>query len=66
MLTDNQCLYRKKEGIAYICSKMGYKADEIAVFGNCASDIPMLSAYPFSVAVNADEAAKQTATYTIN
>lgn len=45
---------------------MGYKAEEIAVFGNCASDIPMLSAYPFSVAVNADEAAKQTATYTIN
>ena len=55
----------KKEGVGYICSEMGYLPDKIAVFGNSASDIPMLKEYKFSVTVNADKETEEAATYNI-
>lgn len=55
----------KKEGVGYICSEMGYLPDKIAVFGNSASDIPMLKEYKFSVTVNADKETEEAATYHI-
>lgn len=55
----------KKEGIGHICSEMGYNPDQIAVFGNSASDIPMLKEYKFSVAVNADKETAGAAAYNI-
>ena len=55
----------KKEGILHICSNMGYKPEEIAVFGNSASDVPMLKEFGFSVAVNACREARQAADYCI-
>lgn len=55
----------KKEGIGHICSEIGYPPDKIAVFGNSASDIPMLKEYKFSVAVNADRKTAEAATYNI-
>ncbi len=42
----------KREGILSICDHMGWKKDDIAVFGNSENDIPMLSYFPFSVAVD--------------
>lgn len=55
----------KKEGVSWICSKMGYKDNEIAVFGNSYNDIPMLKGYGFSVAVNADAETRQAAKYSL-
>lgn len=55
----------KKEGIVHICNKMGYKPEEIAVFGNSASDIPMLKEPWFSVAVNAEYKTRQASDYCI-
>lgn len=55
----------KKEGILHICSNIGYKPEEIAVFGNSASDVPMLKEFGFSVAVNACREARQAADYCI-
>ena len=55
----------KKEGIGHICREMGYNPDQIAVFGNSASDIPMLKEYKFSVAVNADKETAEAAAYHI-
>ncbi|MFG6395096.1 MAG: STM4011 family radical SAM protein [Lachnospiraceae bacterium] len=55
----------KKEGIMHICNKMGYKPDEIAVFGNSASDIPMLKGPWFSVAVDAGYKTRQASDYCI-
>jgi len=55
----------KKEGIAYICSEMGYKPEDIAVFGNSRSDIPMLMEYQFSVATGADSETNKAARYVL-
>lgn len=55
----------KKEGIIHICSKMGYKPEDIAVFGNSSSDIPMFKESGFSVAVDAGREASQAADYCI-
>lgn len=55
----------KKEGIMHICNKMGYKPEDIAVFGNSASDIPVFKESGFSVAVNAGMEAGQAADYCI-
>lgn len=55
----------KKEGILHICNIMGYKPEDIAVFGNAASDVPMLKEFGFSVAVNAGREARQAASYCI-
>ncbi len=52
----------KREGILHI---MGYKPEDIAVFGNSASDVPMLKEFGFSVAVNAGREARQAANYCI-
>lgn len=55
----------KREGILHICNIMGYKPEDIAVFGNSASDVPMLKEFGFSVAVNAGREARQAANYCI-
>ena len=55
----------KREGILHICNIMGYKPEYIAVFGNSASDVPMLKEFGFSVAVNAGREARQAAYYCI-
>lgn len=54
----------KVNGILHICAALGYRKEEIAVFGNSESDIPMLQEFPFSVAINpSKEAVKKAATY---
>lgn len=55
----------KREGILHICNIMGYKPEEIAVFGNSVNDVPMLKEFGFSVAVNAGREARQAANYCI-
>ena len=54
----------KLTGIEKIRNKLGYKKNEIAVFGDDFNDIEMLSEYPFSVAMgNAEAQVKAVAKY---
>lgn len=54
----------KLAGIQFLCGELGMTLDDIAVFGNSESDIEMLRAVPFSVAVaGSDEKVREAARY---
>lgn len=54
----------KWEGIQKICDQLGYRREEIAVFGNGERDIQMLQEVPFSVAApGSSERVQESAAY---
>lgn len=54
----------KKAAVGYVCQRLGFSADEIAVFGDDLNDLDIIKAYPCSVAMgNAVEEIKKEARY---
>lgn len=56
----------KKAAVEYVRQKLGFAADEIAVFGDDLNDLEVISAYPFGIAMgNAVTEIKQAAKYEV-